>query len=511
MNTDSKPKNTIQKKLILSFYFALFILLNIFDFLNFLFADLDFFKKLLSWSLIGYIFYKASFTKMFIGTRDKIIDLILIISFSMMTIPKLMIHYVNLESILNSDFIIFNSIINFFLLISNESSAEFEQSLFIIGLAIIILVAIHLLRKYIPTQDSLIGSFKIKRAIGKNIILILTLCFFSITVFNFFMEWFALAVDSLILILGLIYYLAKYIAHHTKKDTSNFLQTISNTGNSFYQTLISYFSNKKTFMIGVSIILALHLVVDIGVYLVPYTLGNGNPLYSQALNEPIINIFDFETSKIYEDFKTANSIILSAIILLAHLSAILFFFLIMAGPLYYLYKIIQEKQKIPILIRHLFLASSLLFLAVIFLPNLDAPLTIGIPDSSSGILGVEIKTHNLVTDNIIEPKTIFNLLIFLILFIVINIEVYYFIVHSKSQNLKHKILPIIVLTFFIIYTSIFYFSQISYFIQIQNIYNPIIFNEKYIRFIFLSAFYILGTIAFARYFIRQYLNKSFTP
>ncbi len=506
MNRDSKPKKTIQKKLILSFYFALFILLNIFDFLNFLLADLDFFKKLLSWGLIGYIFYKASFTKMFIGTKDKLMDLILIISFSMMAVPKLMIHYVNLESILNSDFIIFSFVINFFQSISAKSSAEFEQSLFILGLAIIILVAIHLLRKYTPTKDSLIGSFQIKRAIGEYIILILTLSFFSITVFNFFMEWFALAVDSLILILGSIYYLAKYIAHHTKSDTSNFLQTISNTGNSFYQTLISYFSNKKTFMIGVSVILALHLVVDIGVYLVPYTLGNGNPLYSQLLNEPIINIFDFEKSKIYYDFQTVNSIPLSAIILLAYLCAILFFFLIMAGPLYYIYKIIQKKSKTPILIRYLFLVSSLLFLAIIFLPDLDTPLTIGVLDSSSGILGVEIKTHNLITNNIIEPKTIFNLLIFLIIFIVVNIEVYYFIVHSKSQNLKHKLIPIIVLVFFIIYTSIFYFSQIPYLIQIQNIYNPIIFNEKYIRFIFLSAFYILGTIAFTGYFIKRLLK-----
>ena len=60
------------KKILLQIYFVLFIILNLLDFFNIIPNDLDFFKKLLSWSIIAYIFYKVSPTKIFIGNKIKI-------------------------------------------------------------------------------------------------------------------------------------------------------------------------------------------------------------------------------------------------------------------------------------------------------------------------------------------------------------------------------------------------------------------------------------------------------
>ena len=68
MNLDfTKITRIFTKKLALQMYFIFFILINILDFFNFLSGDVDFFKKILSWILIGYVFYKASFSKIFVG------------------------------------------------------------------------------------------------------------------------------------------------------------------------------------------------------------------------------------------------------------------------------------------------------------------------------------------------------------------------------------------------------------------------------------------------------------
>ena len=88
-----KFKDFFTKKFLLQIYFFIFIFLIFFDFLNYLLADIDFFKKLLSWSIIGYIFYKASPTKIFIGKRLKIYDILFILGFSLMSIIKSLVLY----------------------------------------------------------------------------------------------------------------------------------------------------------------------------------------------------------------------------------------------------------------------------------------------------------------------------------------------------------------------------------------------------------------------------------
>lgn len=470
MNLKSINSNQIfNKKTLIKVYFIFFIFLNIFDFLNFLSGDLDFFKKILSWTLIGYIFYKISFTKLFIGIRDKKIDLILILAFSLMTITKSLMHYINIESTKNATFLIFNSTYEKLSTISDINTLV--QNMFIIGLIIIFFSSIYLIRKYSPTKKSLIGSFNLQGYLkfigGEVIILMITLTFFSIIVFNFFMEWFALSVDALILILGLIYYLITYLHKHTKINTENYLRSISNSGNSFYKNLINNFSNKKTFLIGISFLLTLHLLVDIGVYLLPYILGNGNLLYSDSLNTPLINVFEPKDSILFQDFQNSNgNILIILATIFSYLVSITFFFLLMIAPFYYFYKfILKIKSHSPKFLKYLFLSSSLLYLSLILLPNLSTPISIDIPDKGSTITGVELKTTPFIKfDSQIQnfsDKTIFQVLIFIILILIIGVETNIFLEKSNSDFLKYKLMPLIALLFFLIYISIFFYSTVE--------------------------------------------------
>lgn len=455
------------KKTLLQIYFVIFIILNIIDFIGYLQGDFDFFKKLMSWTIIGYIFYKASPTKIFIGTRNKLFDFLLIISFSLMTIIKSLMHYVNIEQARDTQFLIFNYIIEFFQNIENRTS--FEQILFTIGLIATIVISSYLLKKHSSRENSLIGSFNIKGYFkfigGEYLILNLSMIFFSLIVFNFFMEWFALAVDSLILVLGLTYYTLKFLHHHTNLKTTK-LATISNTGNQFYLNLIEYFSNKKTFLIGVSFLLTIHLVVDIGVYLVPYTFGNSNALYLQTVNTPIFNVMDFNNSQFSKDYEISNSILTTITIILANISSILFYFLIMLGPFFYFYKFIQKiKTHSPQIIKHLLLTSSFSYLIIYLLPSFKLPITLGLPNITSMIAGVELKTSQLILEQ--TPTLVLESITFLVLFILIHILTYYLLKNNHSQFFKYKLMPIISVVFFILYISIFFLSVIN--IQTQSI------------------------------------------
>ena len=360
----NKIKSIFSSKISIQTYFILFILLNILDFFNYLPLDIDFFKKLLSWSIIAYIFYKLSVTKIFIGKKIKKYDLLFILGFSLMSIVKSLALYTSQGIYKPEQYYIFNYILT---PISNLNPVNLINNSFILGLILIIFLSIFLIKNNKVNKNSFLGSFYF----NDYLILILFAIFFGLIIFNIFMEWFALAVDSVILVLGLIFYLFKYFHDHSKNKYSNYLRVISNTGNNFYNKLILTFSNRKTIFIGISFLLTIHLLVDVGVYMIPYSIGTQNTLYFDSLNvegvvehTPLFNFFNFENSQIFKDLNSTDNSILLFIVILIYLISSFLIISIMILPFYVLYKNIQkEKIKFNNFFAILFLISvSFLFL-----------------------------------------------------------------------------------------------------------------------------------------------------
>jgi len=67
------------------------ILLNVLDFFQLLSADVDYFKKILSWVTLGYLLYKVSLTKIFFNERHSHVDILLIVSFFMLIFKNLVV------------------------------------------------------------------------------------------------------------------------------------------------------------------------------------------------------------------------------------------------------------------------------------------------------------------------------------------------------------------------------------------------------------------------------------
>ena len=445
----SQKVHFLHSKYVSYFFLIAFILLNVADFLGLLTADLDFFKKLLSWTIIIYLLYSASFTKIFIGKRHKIYDLVFIFAFSLIVIPKIIIYHIK-----DQKFAIFK-----FVAVLKEFLNFNNLQIVFLGILIIFILSILLSRKEIK-KESFVGSFNIKSQFIHVLLLIFISLFFAFIIFNFFMEWFALAIDSFIIILGLFYYFFIFTTHHTKYSKhSKYLSKVSNFGNNLYRRTLFQFSDKQTFFLGVSLMLAAHLIVDIIVYLIPSITGFKNSLYifnhtpflSFLSGESIIEqiVFNSEFSLISK----VPSFFLIAIILFS--TSILY-----SLPLIILLRraqIIRPRTHIlpKVLIIFFFLGViSFTFLNMHIFKSIQSPITFA-EIKDSGLKGVEIIPQNPIKD---YTRTNLELLSLFILLGVLGI-----ILHKRSKNLIHiqKLCILSTMIFLVFYVFTFSSSHLK--------------------------------------------------
>ncbi|MFW5705038.1 MAG: hypothetical protein ACOCXG_04295 [Nanoarchaeota archaeon] len=475
-------KENLSKKIAISIILLLFILLNVFDFMNFLSGDLDFFKKILSWAIIGYIFYKASISRIFIGEKLRGYDLSFIIAFSLFTIPKSILLYIRNISVNNAipdSYVIFDSFLKLFIdfeniIVDKLSATEFLQITFLIGILLTLILCVGLLLNNSVREKSFIGSFNIKEGWKKYLIeqalLISFAIFFGLVIFNFFMEWFALAVDAIILVVGVVYYLLKYVKNHTETKLSNYLSNVSNSGNQFYLNLLETFADKKKLFIGISFILALHMLVDGGVYLIPYTIGTENTLYFEALNAegrnhlPIFdfaNIAEIEFSQFGNDLaKVGGDWFFTISIIIIDVLNLILFYSLLAFPFYFLYKSISGKKvNIQKSFAILFLLSFILYVAIIAMPSISNPINIDMPKNQ--VRGVDIYTDSIFSQSeTIESGILLWEFTGLVIVGLVSLSLMLFR-YDKYKFYFNKLLLLIVLMFFIIYMGMFFWSTVS--------------------------------------------------
>lgn len=457
------------------FYFVLFILLNILDFFNQLVGDIDFIKKIISWIIIGYLFYSISFTKIFIGTRYRLYDIAFLFSYLLLTLPRILFHYVSTLQNISQDYILFEGFLLLFktyFFISNEIITYLS----LISILLIIFISTVLFFKKNSKEPSFIGGITFQpKIISKTLQLVLLYfisLFFGFSIFSFFIEWFALAVDSLILVLGLIYYIFEFIKHHTNSASSQLLWSISNTGNKFYKELIAFFSQRKTFFIGVSFFLVIHLLVDVGVYIIPYGIGTSSPLYFSSLDTPerehtpLFNIFDSSNSQFSEDISKIDSVHSTStmlflafslfLIYIFHFSA--YFLLLLLPFLIYYYNTKKKELKIPTVLLEFFLIVTIftMIFSLFFSQGFNEPISMAM-SSNSAIEGVDIYTSEIISTNYddLALELIGAIVVIIFLFLFLNYGSYRF------TELLTKLAYVIILIFFIFYIGLFYFSSIN--------------------------------------------------
>lgn len=374
----------LQQKIELSLL-ALFIILHITDFLEVLPGDLDFIKKLISWTALGYLFVKASLSTILLGYKKPRFDAAIILTYFLF-ITKNLVSYIKVSV---EEAQIFEKLYSFVL----THSVVIEKYSFYLGAILLIFISLYMALRFGIRQPSFMAVLheigppaqNMKEFSVRSISFLLVLVAFFITVFNLATEWLAIALDAPLVVIGILVYLFLVIRYHKKFHPSHFIYKIGHIGESFYENFIRLFHYKETLYLGVMGLLALHLLTDLGHFILPYLTGLKDVLYFGHLgpgHTPLLQLLreDISSTKLIGDI---------SIILVYFLNAIAMIFLLVL-PAFAWYRFFKGR---PLHVSRTTLAlvsSSLLCFALMPVFSIKKI-------SIKGLAGVDIVTKSILS------------------------------------------------------------------------------------------------------------------
>ncbi|MCM2325494.1 MAG: hypothetical protein NDI94_03460 [Candidatus Woesearchaeota archaeon] len=451
------------------------ISMNVLEMFNLLPGVAGFFKAVMSFTAIGFVLYKVSLSEVFFGVTDKRIDFFLIFSYFTLIISKFVQYCISAyqEAEILQEF--------FGFIITNAVPGEngflgFEKIGFIMGVTLLVLISIYVTLKVNFKEPSILSTIHIKNT--KFPMTLITLFGFFIIFFNPVMEWFTLVIDTPLVVIVLFVYIFKMHDAGKNMDEEEILFKISDAAETFVEDFISLFHSKKTIFLGISALLALHLVADIGGYMIPYAFSSGS-LYSEGTS--IAQIFGADKAHI-----TVQSE--QIILLFDYILSTLGMMLLLLFPAILWYMVYRNNLgRFPKLILALFYACLVL---MVFTPVY----TFG-RFSEDNIVGVKI-TANSINDRPFIKYMVIAAVTFIVVLALSYIEV--------INLFLNYLLAMIGLGFFGAYLYNYFMSTIAYYIgfinqlalsgTIDNLYL-IPFNAIFL--ILLSIFYMFGYLTFA--------------
>lgn len=249
------------------------ISLNFLEAFHLLSGDLSFIKAIISWTILTFVLYDVSISKILFGIKRKWLDITLLATYFVMTVKNLTA--LALSSIIEADFFLdtYTAILKY--------NDIFELYSFIIGMVTLIILTIII--SFLKTEKPSVVSIFSKNKYFKPVIIYITLVSFFVIVYNLMFEWLAIAIDSLLGVTLVVAYIYIAIKHHSKFKFSTSLHKVGSMAESFYEKIIESFQYKKTFPIAISGMLILHTISELGIYVVPYVTGLTTHLYSAGV------------------------------------------------------------------------------------------------------------------------------------------------------------------------------------------------------------------------------------
>tara|TARA_Y100000310_G_scaffold291943_1_gene320264 strand:+ start:3819 stop:5324 length:1506 start_codon:yes stop_codon:yes gene_type:complete len=467
------------------FILIVLILLGVFDFFELLPGDIEFLKKIISWTLLGYLLYKVDLTNILFGRRENIrnkeIDLFILVAYFSLIVKNLTGYAVSLcepsklagKVVCVGETEIFRGAITWLV----DTAPLLNTIFFYIGGILIILISLYMLRLEIkkPSLMSILHEEGLPpREVGSLILrflsILLVLIGFFVIVFNLMLEWLAMAVEAPLLILGIFFYLFIIIRHHKRFNPETLVYKIGNFGESFYERFINLFHYKETIFLGVSAMLVLHLLTDVAIFIIPYIIGKQGALYFMQLGDGHIPLIHLMLS----DLPKMVGINKLALVWTYSFNIIAMLFLLILPALIW-YKLYQRKGfNVPHIALALFFCSVAVFLLMpsFRISSINKPI----------LVGVDIQTYSILESG----KA---LLLPFIISLVIGIAAF---ILSFSHWLKEKmlILGILIIDGFFGYYIYFYFKDISRY-YLGSI-STLILSPDFFIGLFLAMFYLVN-------------------
>jgi len=447
------------------------IYLNIIEFFEVIPPVLNYTKKIISWIALGTLLYHASPTKIFFGQKNKSLDITLILTYFLF-VTKNLVSYSKIAHEMSR-----GSLRNFYQFILNNS-LFFENTLIKIGLILLVFLSLFMTFKLEVKAPSTLNIIHNSGKIKKDIIHILTrfisilfvIFGFFFIVFNLMMEWLAMAIDAPLLMVGIGAYFIFAIRYKHLIKTSKIIFNLGNMGEHFYEKFVELFQSKKIYL-GIIGMLVLHLLTDIGTFIIPYLTSLHNELYFEQFSRihyPLIYLFNIEKTAL-----TLTQIPQLLIIYILNVLGLLFFLTIPA----IIWKKLSDNStiKIPKIISVLFYTSIPIF----FFTPLFSIQKLG----ETSLRGIDILTKRIIqnTNYSLESVLILGLILGIISLIITN---------TKKRPLLDLLTFFITSGFFGWYLFLYSTDLISYYIESLNF---LIGYSEYLLVIFmgLSIFYTI--------------------
>lgn len=562
----------------------LIIIFQFLDFLKLLSPFWDYVKKIVSWALIGYLFYIASPSKLFFGEKHAWWDATIIIGYFCMTLKTIFrFAAIARESMLSHvlDYVLFlpgtsavksvltiplsvselntfqyvqpylpnasiyastfggqltlnNGAIPFTLQAGNQTAtailqpygfngmifqlyntivvhaAIIQRVSFILGALILIAFGIYGALRFTVNRPSILdviheegGLVSVGKVLTRIFAVLFVMAAFFAILFNLVAEWLAIAIDAPLTMLGVAFYLVLAIRsrrrfHHRLK-TGDLLSRMGNFGTNFLKEFAQLFTKWKTVPLGLSGLLVLHLLVDIGNYVVPYLTGRMDKLYFGQLgagHEPLFTLIAASWSG------TLGTKIGMLGLYLLNVFGILFLLILPAYIWYKAFRIGTRERNVaesehhpdlPALLSALGLASITAFLV--------APAFAVKGISTATLVGVDLQTRAITASN---PLLLFVILLGAFLLLTL------FGISKVVRNWLMAPLFITSILFFGLYTFQYFLSTVSYHLRegvllFQSTDAATLFIGLWI-FTFLVInllFYIFGFVSFAYELLRD--------
>jgi len=463
------------------------VLLSITTFLTILPGDLDFVENLISITLFVYIFYQASITNILFGEKNRKIDFFIILSFTIM-LMKDFVNYAN-SALSGTNFV--KPLYQFFV----DNSVKLEYYSLIVGIAMLIIVSFFIgarLKIKKPSFSDAIGLKNEQTAFVKSSATFFVLLTFFLLVFNMIIEWLGIAIDDPLLGIFAFFYFIIIIKRRNKTG-EGVISDLGNFGNNFYQKFISSFQKRSTLFVGFAGLLVLHLLTDVGVFMIPYIIGLRDVFYFGSIlpagHTALVHLFAQDAAMVVLSQK-----ILLFLIYLLNIFAMLFFLL---APAFIWYKVTKKEE---IHAKDFYLPAIFVSLATFFLMPAFTIKRI----TAENIVGVDILTQSVLNGRNIDVIAFSLVLAGVVLYIL------------ESKNILKKdffIIGVVVsMAFFAKYIYYYFMTSLNYyFLTVKLLFSA---NEYFLMMVMAVfglitlLFYSLSFIIFIIEIIKNYKEKN---
>ncbi len=379
-----------------------------------------------------------------------------------------------------------------------DHAVGLQEICIVIGMACLLLTAFYFafardIKK--PSMMAAVGEStglqhppaRLRRAL----VLFLALNFFFLAIFNLALEWLGLAVDAPIVIIGIFFYLLVWVKHHDRFHEESIIFKIGNFGESFFEKAFGLMQSKKGIILAMSGMLVLHLLTDLGVFIIPAVTGLQDPLYIGELNtvhDPIFafrDIFAPATSILFLGTAKGVDLTEKASIVGVYFLNIIAALFLFAGPAFFWYVVFEKKQyRLPLYLVAAFFSSVL---AAVLSPAFH----IGRIESA-GVAGIDITTQSILGRGGFMPSATMALCIAVFAAVLLLQHI------GRMRERFLQLAVFLIMLFFAYYISLYFIDISSYYVfAIATIVRDL----KFLVAAYMLIFYALTIIFYAAGFL----------